>query len=617
MSDGSPPARPFRPLSRRVVAWVLLYSSGFTLLMAAALIGVHYTEERELAMTQLRFAAASYSKSLATSLWEIDMPAARLQLDALANFPMVGHVVLRTAIGQEIRAGEQAQQFDASNTRELLSLKETLVSPDHPEHPVGQLQLYVDQHALLHHLQTDAIRILGAEALKGLALALLIAWLTGKLVTRHVAHMAQHVAALHPAALDHTLVLQRHATPYRDELDQLSDAFNQLNRHLADHIGTQRALEEELRGHRDRLTDMVAERTDSLERLKGFHSLIIRVLTRFINLPLGQANAAVDHGLAAFGEYFETDRCLLFTHNKAVHGFHIANAWPPVEARGAGNDIWLAEDALPPALPADHASRIWISAHADTAPADDHLLARLATRAYTIVGVEVKGDTIGLLCLVGKSVPVGSDNASLLELAARVAANMLDHKAAQMNLLETQEALQRANHELQLLSRHDPLTGLANRRYFDEVKEIEFRRASRSGSPLSVLMCDLDEFKRYNDTYGHAQGDRCLIALSNCIRSLFARAGELPARLGGEEFAIILPNIYGEQAFKMAERVRLAVWALNLPHAESSVADRVTISIGVACLKHGTHENFDKLLQQADDALYRAKENRNWTAMAD
>ena len=616
MRDGSPPARPFQPLSRRVVAWVLLYSSGFTLLMTAALIGIHYMEERDLALAQLRFAAASYRKSLATSLWEIDMPAALLQLDALANFPMVGHVVLRTAIGQEIRAGKQAQQSEASNTRELL-LQETLVSPDHPEHAVGQLLLYVDQQALLHRLQTDAMRILGAEAIKGLALALLIAWLIGKLVTRHVAHMAQHVAALHPAALDHTLVLKRHATPYRDELDQLSDAFNQLNRHLADHIGTQRALEEELRGHRDRLTDMVAERTDSLERLKGFHSLIIRVLTRFINLPLGQANAAVDHGLAAFGEYFETDRCLLFTHNKAAHDFHIANAWPPVEARGAGNDIWLAEDALPPALPTDHASRIWISAHADTAPADDPLLTCLATRAYTIVGVEVKGDTIGLLCLVGQSVPVGSDNASLLELAARVAANMLDHKAAQMHLLETQEALQQANYELQLLSRHDPLTGLANRRHFDEVKELEFRRASRTDSPLSVLMCDIDEFKRYNDTYGHAQGDHCLIALSNCIRSLFARAGELPARLGGEEFAVILPNVYGEQAFKMAERVRLAVWALNLPHAGSSVTDRVTISIGVACLKHGTHENFDKLLQQADDALYRAKESRNRTAMAD
>jgi len=166
---------------------------------------------------------------------------------------------------------------------------------------------------------------------------------------------------------------------------------------------------------------------------------------------------------------------------------------------------------------------------------------------------------------------------------------MLDHKVAQMNLLETQEALQQANCELQRLSRHDPLTGLANRRHFDEVKEVEFRRAIRADSPLSVLMCDIDEFKRYNDTYGHAQGDRCLIALSDCLKPLFVRAGELPTRLGGEEFAIILPNTNGEQAFAMAERLRQTVWELNLPHAASSVADRITISIGVACLKRDTH----------------------------
>ncbi len=617
MTRNPTPARPFRPLSRKVVAWVLLYSTAFTLLMTAALVSIHYIEEREQALTQLRFAAASYSKSLAGSLWDIDMPAARLQLDALADFPMVGHVVLNTSIGQEIKAGKQAQEFNGHNTQELLSLPVTLISPDHPDRVVGQLQLYVDQQALLHRLRADALRILGGEAVKGVALALLIVWLIGKLVTRHVAHMAQHVAALQPTALDYSLELQRPAAPYRDELDQLSDAFNQLNRHLAEHIGKQQILEEELRGHRDRLTDMVAERTDSLERLKGFHSLIIRVLTRFINLPLAQANDAVDQGLAAFGEYFKADRCLLFTHDKAAHEFHITNAWPPVQAHGASDDIWLAEDVLPPALPTNKTSRIWVSAHASTAPADEHLLARLATHAYTIVGVEVKGDIIGLLCLVGQSVPVDSDNASLLELAARVAANMLDHKVAQMNLLETQEALQQANYELQRLSRHDPLTGLANRRHFDEVKEVEFRRAIRSDSPLSVLMCDIDEFKRYNDTYGHAQGDRCLIALSDCLKPLFVRAGELPTRLGGEEFAIILPNTSGEQAFAMAERLRQTVWELNLPHTASSVADRVTISIGVACLKRDTHESFDKLLRHADYALYRAKENRNRVVMAD
>ncbi|MHA6495305.1 GGDEF domain-containing protein [Pseudomonas borbori] len=167
--------------------------------------------------------------------------------------------------------------------------------------------------------------------------------------------------------------------------------------------------------------------------------------------------------------------------------------------------------------------------------------------------------------------------------------------------------LREANSRLEELSRSDPLTGLANRRHFDELKEIEFRRAQRLGQPLSVLMCDVDFFKLYNDTYGHALGDECLQTVASTLKQVFARAGELSARIGGEEFAVLLPGSDAGQAHKAAERLRQAMAAHAVPHRSSQAAEHVTLSIGVAQYESATIASFDQLLQRADQALYRAK----------
>ena len=167
--------------------------------------------------------------------------------------------------------------------------------------------------------------------------------------------------------------------------------------------------------------------------------------------------------------------------------------------------------------------------------------------------------------------------------------------------------LQAANIRLEALTRFDPLTGLANRRHFDELKELEFNRALRHRQPLSVLMCDIDFFKLYNDTYGHAVGDQCLRDVALTMSELFSRSGELVARLGGEEFAVLLPGQVREQAAASAERLRELLANQKLPHSASQVSPYVTLSIGVAELDPATMERFDQLLQSADKALYRAK----------
>ena len=148
---------------------------------------------------------------------------------------------------------------------------------------------------------------------------------------------------------------------------------------------------------------------------------------------------------------------------------------------------------------------------------------------------------------------------------------------------------------------------MANRRHFDEIKEVEFRRAMRLGQPLTVLMCDVDFFKRYNDHYGHAQGDQCLQWVADTLRYVFARAGEVVARLGGEEFVVLLPGVDAESAHRSAIRLQQRLAERALPHEASAVSPHVTLSIGLAGFDADSMDQFEQLLRRADEALYRAK----------
>ena len=178
---------------------------------------------------------------------------------------------------------------------------------------------------------------------------------------------------------------------------------------------------------------------------------------------------------------------------------------------------------------------------------------------------------------------------------------------AETSLVAAREKLLDANRELERLATQDPLTGLANRRRFDEVLNLEARRAAREGTPLSLLLIDLDHFKGFNDRYGHVAGDECLKAVSRQLALSAKRPGDLAVRYGGEELAIILPNTGLEGAMRVAEQLLECIRGLGIAHAASHFG-RVTASIGAASLqgRHGLGSPVE-LVEAADRALYRAK----------
>ncbi len=176
-----------------------------------------------------------------------------------------------------------------------------------------------------------------------------------------------------------------------------------------------------------------------------------------------------------------------------------------------------------------------------------------------------------------------------------------------------------SNQQLDRLSRFDPLTDLANRRHFDEFLSQVWSRAQHDGQEVVLLMIDIDHFKKYNDCYGHAQGDACIQAVAKALSGNLRQPEDLIARYGGEEFVAVLPGANGARAMAAAEQMRQAVVDLKLAHEASLGLKQVTLSIGVACMRaDGAHANPESLLARADAALYRAKAaGRNTVVLAD
>jgi diguanylate cyclase (GGDEF)-like protein len=205
-----------------------------------------------------------------------------------------------------------------------------------------------------------------------------------------------------------------------------------------------------------------------------------------------------------------------------------------------------------------------------------------------------------------------------IELVARVRSCLrlkreIDRrKALEQESFTVTRLLDAAYQRLQHISFLDGLTEIANRRRFDEFIDLEWRRALRTSTPLSLIMIDIDFFKTHNDTYGHQSGDECLKRVANCLAGALNRPGDLAARYGGEEFVVVLAGTHRAGAAAVAEALRQRIESLEIPHAGSRVSDWVTISLGVATMIPLRDTSPAALIAEADRALYQAKrEGRN------
>ena len=266
----------------------------------------------------------------------------------------------------------------------------------------------------------------------------------------------------------------------------------------------------------------------------------------------------------------------------------------------------------------------------DLDPNDQDIISKIATREVGPMStcnleVNLKFARESVLGEKAKPIPVLLDAFGLWDVSAEqvfknhaennfqgtlcIARNIMEIKAVEEELLVTQHRLMEAVENLKKLSTMDGLTEIANRRYFDEYSEKEWKRAQRDKNPFSVIMIDLDSFKPYNDTYGHQQGDACLKKVAGVIKGAMKRPADLAARYGGEEFVLILPDTDEDGALKLAKKLRQEVESLKIEHKNNVCEKWVTVSLGVATDVVKKGNSFADLLAKADKALYKAKES--------
>lgn len=304
-------------------------------------------------------------------------------------------------------------------------------------------------------------------------------------------------------------------------------------------------------------------------------------------------------------KFLQCDRVLVYRFNPDWSGTIVAESvnlnWPSVMG------ITLQDPCFTPNLARryreGHIHYFDDIASCELSPCHTQLLSPLEVKANLVVPILQQEQLWGLLAAQHCRSPHHWQDAEikfLQQLAAQVGI------AIQQSQLYNQ--LKKANRELHRLATIDGLTKVANRRCFDAYLQAEWRRMARSRQPLSLILCDIDHFKAYNDTYGHQAGDVCLQQVAAALHETVKRPADLVARYGGEEFVAILPLTNLEGAAYIAQTIRDRVTALKLPHRASPVHNYVTLSFGVAAMIPTIDTSPHELIEKADNALYAAKD---------
>ncbi len=596
----------FRSLTRQLLRQLLLYTLLFGMAVSAlkALVIFQNGQDRMEAIPDT--VAQLYLPLLAQSAWDVEIPAMQLQLKQIGQLPGVKSVALSTELGQTLRYDNPERKEDGVDRHFQLHVQSPSASGD-----IGTLTLDVSNLETYQTIRREVLLSMGEYLLALLGLAALIWLLFSRYVVTPLKRLAEALQRFKPGSPTPLPAPTLDEQAQGNELTQLQTAFVDMSDSINRYLQDKERVEKELASHRDQLARLVDNRTDELNQLLRFQQLVAATSTRFINIPLAGIDQATDMALEEVGHFMQVERCYLIgfdqswrvnaVHEWCTHGVihttatmlgenFMARQWAFGQLKRYGLLSLDRLDELP--------EEAWL---------EQQELLEHRVQSLFMLRIDYMGKPVGLFgCdMVSRERHWQAKEQQQARLLGEMLANAIIRRQQLQELNLTQQKLKTANDDLARMAFSDGLTGIANRRLFDERLGDAHAEAMHSGQPLSVMQIDIDHFKLYNDTYGHLAGDECLRKVAQAIDQTLTGERDLAARVGGEEFAVLLPGQDAEHAGQVAERLQAAIRHLAIPHEKATGTRYVTISIGVAMLKavQTTHQ----LMSDADRALYEAK----------
>ncbi len=367
-------------------------------------------------------------------------------------------------------------------------------------------------------------------------------------------------------------------------------------------------------------TDLLTSEV-SLKDMIAFDKLVSQLSTALINANLKDAQLHIQNALGALGKFCQADRTYIFEFDSDYNAMSNTYEWVRDGITSHIDELQnMSRYTVPWFFHKLQSEGLFIINDVQNIPnegkAERDEFNNENICSVLCVGMYIQQRLVGLVgCdMVARHRHWTEADIRRLKIVGEIITSALQKQHYIHSLQATQKELIQANTTLQHLAQRDSLTGLANRRHFDDMLTKELARAQRHQTPLCLVLFDIDFFKPYNDHYGHLAGDKVLQQVANKLTAQFRRSGELVARFGGEEFTVIIPGMTIAQAQEQVSAVLEKLCAAAIEHQDSPHNKRLTMSAGIACYNAAHPMSSDDLINNADQALYKAKEaGRNCT----
>lgn len=534
---------------------------------------------------------------LAQSVWDLDQHNTQQLLESINQLDGVNRVELITNLGQR----QSSQLHPTAHSEWIRDFP--VQSERSGNQPLASLRLHLGQQELLQQLRLRSL-LFAASLMAAMLLMLL---LCRHFMQRHLLRpLEQLVGQLH----------KEQPLPLADGERELGLLGKQLQRYRQ---GWQQQLQQqqqrgnELQKQREQLSELASQRTTELDQLTRSQQLLARLSHSFLRLPPAEQHDAIADALARIGHLLGVDRCyLLLLDERQALQQHISwqNAQLPPDG---GFYLQAPLQHSPWLLPQLRQQAQLTISRLEEIPPDGHgerlLLAEHGIRSLVLIALDHAAPLHGIFgCeVVNRQHDWLDKELTLLRLFAELLSGLLlRHQQLQQHEALTQQ-LAAANAKLQAQSHCDGLTGLASVSRLQQDKQPLFEQAFLRQQALSALMLDIDQFATYNSHAGHLAGDDCLLRIAQLLQAQLATHPGLAVRIKGATMLLLLPQHDAAQAAAVAEQLRQAVAALQLPHPASRVSSFVSVSVGCATLDLRRHDDIDDLIGEAAHALRQAK----------